>query len=103
MTNGGRDDQADNADRRQRERDVLAELERSDETEPPVDPATLESLSADLDAVDDDEGIGTVADWIVRHIDANGTLPGSRDVRRQAAKVCRANGYQVRNGEWLGV
>lgn len=193
----GRDDQADNADRRQRERDVLAELERSDETEPPVDPATLESLSADLDAVtfpatgaevvaavgdrtvaaavgetrvadllpatdtetfdapetvrlrvqrptiagamkrvveanatisndplqdsqreayertfrelrdvdvvDDDEGIGTVADWIVHRIDANGTLPGSRDVRRQAAKVCRANGYQVRNDEWLGV
>ena len=193
----GRDDQADNADRRQRERDVLAQLERSDETEPPVDPSELEFLSTDLDAVtvpatgadvvaaigdrtiasavgtervadllpetdtetfdapeavqlrvqrptiaramkrvveahatiatdrlrnsqreayertfrelrdidavDDDEAIGTIADWIVDRIEENGKLPDSRDVRRQAAKVCRASGYQVRNDEWLGI
>lgn len=56
-----------------------------------------------IDAVDDDEGISVVQDWIVEQIDEKGRLPGSRDVRRQAANYCRANGYQVSNDEWLGV
>jgi len=193
----GRESQARNADRRQRQRDVEAELERGDEPEPPVDPADLaefetelESLSfpatgadvvgavgdrevesiegnyavADLvpavdeetfespsdvrariqrptvasamkrvveataslrhselsesqrdayektfrelkaiDADDDDEGVTNIADWIVERVRETETLPGSRDVRRQAAKFCRANGYQVRNDEWLGI
>jgi hypothetical protein len=63
---------------------------------------TFRELKA-IDAVDDDEGIPVVADWVVERIRDKGTLPGSRDVRRRAAKFCRANGYEVRNDEWLGV
>lgn len=48
----GRDEQAHNADRRQRERDLRTELERRDEAEPPVDDADLEELEADLREVD---------------------------------------------------
>ncbi|MBX0293752.1 hypothetical protein [Haloarcula nitratireducens] len=193
----GRDKQARDAERRQRERDVVAELERGDETEPPVDPAELDDFEAALDAVefpatgsdvvaavgdrtlteggesytveelvpdtdeerfsstaavrmrvqrpriaaamkriveasdslpnvdlgtsqreayektfrelkaidedDEDEGIRVIGDWIVERIHEKEKLPGSRDVRRQAAKFCRKNGYSVRNDEWLGV
>ena len=63
---------------------------------------TLRELR-DVDAVDDDEGIETMADWIVERIEAKGELPGSRDVRRQGAKIARESGYEVRNDEWLGV
>jgi hypothetical protein len=63
---------------------------------------TFRALRA-IDAVDDDEGIEVVADWIVERIREKGKLPGSRDVRRRAAKFCRAEGYEVRNDEWLGV
>lgn len=193
----GRDKQARDADRRQRQRAIAAELERMDETEPPVDESELgelesgleslefpatgaevveavgdvvleaggdthtveelvpasdvgtfesptdvrvrvrrptvaaavkrvleasESLQdaelggskrqayektfralASIEADDDDEGVRVVADWIVGRIRDDGTLPGSRDVRREAARYCRENGYQVRNDEWLGV
>ncbi|WP_277542241.1 DUF5789 family protein [Haloarcula laminariae] len=189
----GRDKQADDERRRQRKRDIVAELERGDETEPPLEPEALDGLEPeletltfpatgadvvdavgdrplgpatiadflpetdtetfedpeavqlrlqrptiagamkrvieanatvsndrlpdsqreayertfrelrDIDAVDEDEAIGTVADWAVEQIDEKGKTPGSRAVRRQAAKVCRANGYEVRNDEWLGV
>ncbi|MFC6756834.1 MULTISPECIES: hypothetical protein [Haloarcula] len=189
----GRDEQADNEQRRQRQRDIVAELERGDETEPPIGADELEKLEPelaavtfpatgaevvetvgdrslgpatigdflpetetetfadpqavqqrlrrptiasamkrlieanaaisndrlrdsqreayertfrelrDIDAVDEDEGIGAVADWVVEQIDEKGKLPGSRAVRRQAAKVCRENGYEVRNDEWLGI
>lgn len=193
----GRDEQADNADRRQRERDIVAQLERGDETEPPIDEAELDELEAELsevafpvtgaelvdaagdaelgsptganslaelipetdterfdspkavrtriqrptiaaamkriveaagplpnkrigdsqreayektlralkaiDADDDDEGIAVITDWIVDRIREDETLPGSRDVRRQAAEFCRSNGYRIRNDEWLGV
>jgi hypothetical protein len=58
---------------------------------------------AAIDAVDEDEGITVVGDWVVERIDETGSLPGSRGVRRRAAKFCRANGYEVRNDEWLGV
>jgi hypothetical protein len=191
----GREDQADDADRRQRERDLATELERMDETEPPVEEGDLESLEEGLEAVsfpasgaavqaavgdhavesatgtytvsdlipetgatfdspaavrarvqrptvaaamkrvveasagvqgvslgtsqreayektfralaaidadDDDEGIDAVADWIVGKIRDKGTLPGSRRVRKEAAKFCRSNGYEVRDDEWLG-
>jgi hypothetical protein len=47
----GRDDQADNANRRQRERALRTELERYDEAEPPVDDAELEELEAELETV----------------------------------------------------
>lgn len=57
----------------------------------------------EIDAVDEDEGIQVVSDWIVERIQEKGELPGSRDVRRRAAEYCRANGYEVRNDEWLGV
>ncbi|MEF8785945.1 MAG: hypothetical protein V5A45_08430 [Haloarculaceae archaeon] len=63
---------------------------------------TLRKLKA-IDADDDDEGIQVLTDWIVDQITENETLPGSRAVRREAAKFCRANGYQIRNDEWLGV
>jgi hypothetical protein len=189
----GPEKQADDAERRQRQRDIVAELERGDETEPPIGadeldalepelegvsfPATGAELVAtvgdrtlgpatirdflpdtesetfedpeavqqrlkrptiagamkrvieanatisndrlrdsqreayertfrelrDIDAVDEDEGIGSVADWIVERIEEKEKLPGSRAVRRQAAKICRANGYEVRNDEWLGI
>lgn len=193
----GRNDQADAADRRQRERALEAALERRDEPEPPVEDADLDEVEAavaelafpatgadvvaavgdrevaaadgtyvvaelipdseletfdgptpvrqrvqrptvaramkrvveacedvqgetlegsqrdayeatfraleSIDAVDEDEGIRVVADWIVERIQDEESLPGSRDVRRRAAAYCRENGYEVRSDEWLGV
>ncbi|MDT3434449.1 hypothetical protein [Haloarcula sp. 1CSR25-25] len=193
----GRENQAQNEQRRQRERAIAEELERADEPEPPVDPTALayfetevESLEfpataadvvaavgdheiestegtfavADLlpaadiesfespaevrtrvqqptvasamkriveaadeyqsasfgasqrdgyeqtfrelkaiDADDEDEGIRVIADWIIERIHDKEKLPGSRDVRRQAAKFCRSNGYSVSNDDWLGI
>jgi hypothetical protein len=63
---------------------------------------TLRALKA-IDADDDDEGIEVVTDWIVEQIAEKGERPGSRAVRRRAAKFCRTNGYEIRNDEWLGV
>jgi len=63
---------------------------------------TLHEL-IEIDADDDDEGVKVVADWIIEQIHEKGKLPGSRAVRRRAVKFCRANGYEVRNDEWLGV
>ena len=193
----GRDKQAQDADRRQRERDVVAQLERGDETEPPVERGELDEFEAELeslafpatgaevvsavgdreiestegvytveelvpatdeetfdspdtvvvrvqrptvaaamkriveanetvqhvdlgesqreayektlralkaiDADDDDEGVRAITDWIVERIREKEKLPGSRAVRREGAKFCRANGYPIRNDEWLGV
>jgi hypothetical protein len=193
----GREDQAQNADRRQRERAIAEELERRDEPEPPVDPSQLAYFETELDAVefpasaddvvatlgdreieasdgtyaveellpatdvetfespaavrerierpsvaatmkhiveasetlpretldssqwdayqktlrelaaidadDDDEGVRVIGDWIVDQIDEKEKLPGSRAVRREAAKFCRSEGYEIRNDEWLGV
>lgn len=193
----GRDKQADDAERRQREREIATELERGDEREPPVGAAELADLEAALeeltfpatgaeivaaigrreiesvegsyrieelvpetdeetfdspaavrvqvqrptvaagmkriveasrtlrstdfgwtqrkayektldeleaiDADDDDEGIRAISDWIVERIRDEETLPTSRAVRREAAKFCRTNGYEVRNDEWLGI
>ncbi|MFC4987864.1 hypothetical protein [Saliphagus infecundisoli] len=193
----GREKQARDADRRQRQRDIAADLERGDETEPPVDsdefadlgselesltfPAagsevvavigdrevnsgdrgyTVEELVPETDAVmfdspsavrarvqrptvaaamkrvveasetlpdadlsesqreayektfrelkaidadDDDEGVHVISDWIVERIRDKEQLPGSRSVRREAAKFCRTNGYEIRNDEWLGI
>jgi len=64
--------------------------------------ATLESLVA-LDADDDDVMVETITDWIIERINEDETLPSSRAVRRQAAKTCRANGYEIRVDEWLGI
>ncbi len=61
-----------------------------------------EKTLQELKAIDD-EGIRAVSDWIVGRINESETLPSSRAVRREAAKFCRANGYQVRNDEWLGI
>ena len=44
----GRDKQARDAERRQREREIATELERGDETEPPVDAAELADVEAEL-------------------------------------------------------
>ncbi len=193
----GRDKQAQDADRRQRERALRAELERYDEAEPPVDDAELDEIEAELetvsfpatgaevvdavgerrvtagqdtyaveellpdaevetfeapdvvrsriqrptlasamkriveasetipnvefssgkrdayektiralqavDTIDEDEGVHAITEWIVERIEETGKLPGSRDVRRQGAKITRKSGYEVRNDEWLGV
>lgn len=193
----GRENQAQNDERRQRERAIAEELKRADEPEPPVDPTALAYFETELEAVefpataaevvaavgdrevestegtytvadllpdaevesfesptevrmrvqrptvagamkrvveaadthqsasfgasqrdgyertfrelqaidadDDDEGIQVIADWIIERIHKKEKLPGSRDVRRQAAKFCRSNGYSVRNDEWLGI
>jgi hypothetical protein len=63
---------------------------------------TFRALKA-IDADDDDEGIDAIAEWIVERIHDKQKLPGSRDVRREAAKYCRRNGYTVRDDDWLGV
>lgn len=63
---------------------------------------TLRELAA-FDPNDYDEGIHVVGEWIVHRIHENEKLPGSRDVRRRAAKYCRENGYEIRNDDWLGV
>lgn len=63
---------------------------------------TFQKLKA-IDVDDDDEGIHVISDWIIEYIHDNERLPESRDVRRQAAKFCRTNGYQIRNDEWLGI
>ncbi|WP_418281593.1 hypothetical protein [Halorubrum sp. DTA98] len=63
---------------------------------------TLRELKA-IDADDADEGVRVVADWIVDRIRDDEKLPGSRAVRRQAAAFCRANGYEIRNDDWLGI
>ncbi|GAB3701389.1 DUF5789 family protein [Halorubrum pallidum] len=63
---------------------------------------TFRALS-DVDELDDEEGVRAVADWVVGEIRETQTVPGSRDVRRHAAKYCRENGYEVRDDEWLGV
>lgn len=78
----GREKQARDADRRQRARAIAAELERMEETEPPVSPAALDDLETELDdvsfpasgaevvsAVGDstlasDEGLARVADLV---------------------------------------
>lgn len=192
----GRDAQAHDEERRQRERDLAEELRRGDETEPPADPESLDEVAqavaglgfpataaevvavagdheviddhtthtvaellpnsdalvfpspaavrarverptvagaikriveagdtlqnspftrskreayertlralANVDADDDDETVGTVTDWIVGRIDDTGSFPASRRVRKEAAAVCRQNGYEIRDDEWLG-
>lgn len=64
-----------------------------------------EQTFRELEAIDadDDEGIAVVSDWVVDRIHEDETLPSSRAVRRQAAKFCRTNGYEVRADEWLGI
>jgi len=193
----GRDKQAHDAERRQRERAIQAELERYDETEPPVDDAELDDIEAELETVsfpatgaavvdavgerritagqetyavadllpeaevetfeapdvvrsriqrptiasamkriveasetisnvefsssqrdayektlralqavdelDDDSGVRAMADWVVDRIEEHGTLPNSRDIRREGGSIAREQGYTVRNDEWLGV
>ncbi len=63
---------------------------------------TLRALVA-LDADDDDETVTMLTDWVVDQIETKEKLPGSRAVRRQAAKFCRAEGYEISNNDWLGV
>ncbi|MDG5777126.1 hypothetical protein QA599_11770 [Haloarculaceae archaeon H-GB1-1] len=63
---------------------------------------TFQELEA-IDADDDDEGILAISTWVVDQIHDKEKLPSSRAVRREAAKFCRTNGYQVRTDEWLGI
>jgi len=48
----GRDKQARDADRRQRERAIAEELERQDETEPPVEATELDDVEAELESME---------------------------------------------------
>ncbi|GAB6879829.1 hypothetical protein JCM17823_21030 [Halorubrum gandharaense] len=48
----GREKQARNAERRQRERSIAEELERGDESEPPIDDDALVDVDADLESVE---------------------------------------------------
>ncbi|OYR46848.1 hypothetical protein [Halorubrum sp. Hd13] len=59
----------------------------------------LERVSPD----DEDEAIAAIRDWVVERIREKGALPASRGVRRQAAKVARREGHQIRNSDWLGI
>lgn len=147
-TKDGRDKKAQDAEKRQRERDLATELARGDEPEPPIDAADLADFESDPEALSfpatgpeivaavgarEIESVAgshtieelvprtdaetfespvavrtriqrpTIAAAMKRIAEANDTLPGSRDVRRQAAKYCRTNGYQVRDDEWLGI
>lgn len=52
---------------------------------------------------DDDEAIAVIRDWVVDRIRDKEKLPTSRQIRRQAAKVCRQNGLQIRDDDWLGI
>jgi hypothetical protein len=63
---------------------------------------TLQAL-ADVDALDDDEVVEEIVDWIVERVGETGSFPGSREIRRQAARTCRAKGYTISNNDWLGV
>jgi len=48
----GRSDQAHDADRRRRERDLAEALERMDETEPPIEESALDTIDDTLDEID---------------------------------------------------
>lgn len=48
----GRDKQAHDEKRRQQQRAILEAVERSDETEPPIDEAQLDEFEAELDALE---------------------------------------------------
>jgi hypothetical protein len=63
---------------------------------------TFRALSG-VDALDDEEGVRAVADWVVDRIAETESVPGSRAVRREAASYCRDRGHEVRDDEWLGV
>ncbi|WP_436902455.1 hypothetical protein [Halovenus halobia] len=63
---------------------------------------TFRALVA-IDGDDDDELVTVMTDWVLEQIETKEDLPGSRGVRRKAAKVCRAEGYEVSNNDWLGV
>jgi hypothetical protein len=63
---------------------------------------TLRAL-ADVDALDDDAVVREIVDWIVERVETDQSFPGSRAIRRQAATVCRAHGYEISNNDWLGV
>lgn len=62
---------------------------------------TFRALKA-VDADDHDEGIEVVGDWVLQQVDETGELPGSRRVRKRAARFCREHGYELRDDQWLG-
>ena len=68
-------------------------------TQPKAYEETFEEPEA-INAADDD-GVKVIGDWIVERIHDKEKLPTSRAVRREAARVCRADEYRIRNDEWL--
>lgn len=57
----------------------------------------------EIDAVYEDGGMNVVTDWVISKLQENGTLPGSREIRRRAAEYCRNTGYDIQNDEWLDI
>lgn len=77
----GRDKQAQDAERRQRKREIQAELERGDEPEPPVDPSELAYFETEIqsltfpatghevvDAIGDRELTATVGTYTIEEL-----------------------------------
>ncbi|RLM44817.1 hypothetical protein DVK00_10210 [Haloarcula sp. Atlit-47R] len=60
----GREAQARNEERRQRERAIAEELERADEPEPPVDSTELASFETELDTLEFPASAATVVDAV---------------------------------------
>jgi hypothetical protein len=74
----GREKQARDEDRRQRGREVLAALERADETEPPVDERELGEFESELDDLDfpvtGTEVVEAVGDQTVESVEGTYTV-----------------------------
>lgn len=77
----GREKQARGADRRQRERAIAEELERQDETEPPVETGELDDVEAELESLEfPATGAETVAAVGDREIEAGDRTYEIRDL-----------------------
>jgi hypothetical protein len=93
----GRDKQARDADRRQQERAILEELERADETEPPIDETALDEIEPALDTLSfPATGADIVAAVGDRVLEANGRtdtiaelVPEGKDVQYDSPAAVR--------------
>ncbi len=74
----GREEQARNADRRQRKRDLNEALERGNETEPPIDAADLVDFDSELESIDfpvtGSEVVAAIGDYEVESVDESYTV-----------------------------
>lgn len=63
---------------------------------------TYEKTLRAVDAIEPDE-LEALGEWVVEELRESGSLPGSRSVRREAAKRCRAAGHSISSDDWLGI